>query len=143
VARIIADERTLNRFVFAYGELQTGQHAVEAIERLSGEKVTTVHFHPETLARAAEVGASTDRPYYTSTIQYFNSVFVRGDNQPRKAKFLGYLDAKELYPDFKSVSFEETILRALAVADMPVSSRPREFWDEFEAILKTFESEER
>jgi hypothetical protein len=31
---------------------------------------------------------------------------VRGDNHPENAKYLGYLDAQELYPDFRPVSFE-------------------------------------
>lgn len=33
--------------------------------------------------------------------QYLMSWGVRGDNTPEKARFLGYLDAKELYPDLK------------------------------------------
>jgi len=33
--------------------------------------------------------------------QYLKSWGVRGDNTPEKARFLGYLDAKELYPDLK------------------------------------------
>lgn len=31
--------------------------------------------------------------------QYYYSWGVRGDNQPQAAKYLGYLDARELYPD--------------------------------------------
>lgn len=38
VERIIADSRTLNRMVFAYGEITTQRAAVDMIERLNGEK---------------------------------------------------------------------------------------------------------
>lgn len=31
--------------------------------------------------------------------EYINSIGVRGDNTPEAAKYLGYLDFKELYPD--------------------------------------------
>jgi hypothetical protein len=32
---------------------------------------------------------------------------VRGDNNPDYAKYLGYLTSKELYPDFKPISFRD------------------------------------
>lgn len=46
-------------------------------------------------------------PLYSA--QYNYSKFVRGDNQPENAKNLGYLDAQEMYPDFRPVSFESYI----------------------------------
>jgi hypothetical protein len=39
--------------------------------------------------------------------EYNNSTYLRGDNTPEIAKYLGYLDATELYPDFKPIKFEE------------------------------------
>jgi hypothetical protein len=33
-------------------------------------------------------------------IEYAYSMFVRGDNSPEYAKYLGYLDARDLYPNF-------------------------------------------
>lgn len=33
--------------------------------------------------------------------------YIRGDNTPENATYLGYLDARELYPDFKPVKFRE------------------------------------
>lgn len=33
-------------------------------------------------------------------LEYAYSKFGRGDNSPEYAKYLGYLDAKDLYPDF-------------------------------------------
>ena len=37
--------------------------------------------------------------------QYNYSKSIRRDNTPDNAKYLGYLDARELYPDFKPISF--------------------------------------
>lgn len=38
-ARVIADERTLNKMVFVYGEVVTPNQAYELMEKLSGEKI--------------------------------------------------------------------------------------------------------
>ena len=38
-ARIIADLRTLNRLVFAYGETSSQREAFEVLERVSGEEI--------------------------------------------------------------------------------------------------------
>jgi len=39
VARIIADPRTLNRMVFAYGEVITANQVSDLVEKVSGEKI--------------------------------------------------------------------------------------------------------
>ena len=39
-------------------------------------------------------------------IEYVHSKYVRGDNTLANAEYLGYLNARELYPDFKPKSFE-------------------------------------
>lgn len=36
-------------------------------------------------------------------VEYYG---IRGDNSPEHARYLGYLDAKELYPDIQGISFE-------------------------------------
>lgn len=41
--------------------------------------------------------------------QLFYSVTIRGDNTPDNAKYLGYLDGKELYPAFKFTTMEDYI----------------------------------
>jgi hypothetical protein len=43
------------------------------------------------------------------TKQYDYSKYVRKDNTPEKAKELGYLDARELYPELKPRSFKEFV----------------------------------
>jgi hypothetical protein len=45
--------------------------------------------------------------------EYGVSKYVRGDNTPENAEYLGYIDARKLYPDFKPISFE-SFLRELA-----------------------------
>lgn len=45
--------------------------------------------------------------------QYAHSKYVRQDNQPKVAEQLGYLDARELYPDVKPVSFREFLAELL------------------------------
>jgi hypothetical protein len=45
VARIIADERTLNHKVFAYGDLITQKGAAELLEKLSGESLLSSAIH--------------------------------------------------------------------------------------------------
>ena len=44
-----------------------------------------------------------------SNAQYSLSKFIRQDGTLENAKYLGYLDARELYPDFKPISFEEYV----------------------------------
>ena len=39
--------------------------------------------------------------------QYDYSKYIRVDNSPGYAKYLGYLDARELYPDFVPKGFRE------------------------------------
>ena len=40
-----------------------------------------------------------------SSLQYQYSKYVRGDNTPEYAQYLGYLGAAELYPDFVPLTF--------------------------------------
>lgn len=47
------------------------------------------------------------------TAEYLNSWGVRGDNTPEHARYLGYLDGKELYPDMKLISFETYVTELL------------------------------
>ena len=40
---------------------------------------------------------------------YKYSLGIRGDNTPERAAYLGYLDAKKLYPDVDSTTFKAFI----------------------------------
>ena len=44
---------------------------------------------------------------------YAYSKYVREDNCLVNAKYLGYLDTRELYPDFKPISFEQFVREVL------------------------------
>ena len=46
--------------------------------------------------------------------EYIVCKYIREDNTPEMGKYLGYLDAQELYPDFKPISFSEFIDELLA-----------------------------
>jgi hypothetical protein len=41
--------------------------------------------------------------------EYRLSWGIRGDNTPEYARYLGYLDGKELYPDFEFTPFESYV----------------------------------
>jgi hypothetical protein len=41
--------------------------------------------------------------------EYDYSKYVRMDNRPEYAKYLGYLDARELYPDFEARGLREFV----------------------------------
>jgi hypothetical protein len=45
--------------------------------------------------------------------EYMYSKYVRGDNTPAYAKYLGYLSATELYPQFKPISFRDFLVELL------------------------------
>lgn len=41
-----------------------------------------------------------------SSAEYNRAKWVRGDGTLENAKYLGYLDARELYPEFQPMTFE-------------------------------------
>ncbi|PCG90888.1 Hypothetical protein PENO1_096830 [Penicillium occitanis (nom. inval.)] len=121
VARIIVDPRTENKMVFAYNTVMTPAGIFDMVEKLSGEKLERRYITEEEVhARVAEARASSETYPFEPTkftprfaAEYQLSWGIRGDNVPEYAKYLGYLDAKELYPDFKSISFEEYVQELL------------------------------
>jgi hypothetical protein len=146
VAKIITDDRFVNKFVLCYGELLSQEEIFAKMEELSGGKNErqyvrslpdlffslwilysmdarmneeyllsfAIQIPPEQLLALLETtGASFEYDFsnvnQTLTIvglEYAYSKFVRGDNSPQSAKYLGYLDASDLYPDFIPRSFE-------------------------------------
>ncbi|KAH8704636.1 hypothetical protein GQ44DRAFT_716493 [Phaeosphaeriaceae sp. PMI808] len=108
VARIITDPRTLNKMVFCHNEISTSSRIWDLLEKLSGETIPRVYARKEEveakisraleiLAKSFDAGAQLD----LGMGQYMNMLGIRGDNTPEHAKYLGYLDARELYPEFK------------------------------------------
>jgi hypothetical protein len=141
VARIIKDKRTLNKKIFTHSDALSQKEIIKIMEKATGEKIETnsvsrdatssTHVYlaanpidqvsgEEVLeqVKQAEASLSKDpkdplkrRMVYVS--QYNLSKYIRGDNSPEMARYLGYLDAKELYPDFKPISFTEYVAELL------------------------------
>jgi hypothetical protein len=77
----------------------------------------------ETLKKTADrVAAGEQVGYEEIRWQYIVSKYVRRDNSPENAKYLGYLDARELYPDFKPTKFEQVVEETLAGKGMSLYS---------------------
>lgn len=117
VARVIRDERTLNKYVMCYNELWTPVQVYDLLEKRAGEHIPRKSIDLATLeARIAEAqprvdADPSDRAAMLQVIgsQYWISLGIRGDNNPEYAKYLGYVTSKELYPDFKARTFEDFV----------------------------------
>ncbi|CAH0023711.1 unnamed protein product, partial [Clonostachys rhizophaga] len=117
VALVIVDERTINKYVFAYNELESQESIFRQLEAASGEKIPRIHTTNEEVLSAI---TTTRKPYDEGNksflkiiplvlAQYPYSLWVRGDNVPEKAQYLGYLSSKQLYPEFNYVPFASYI----------------------------------
>lgn len=106
VARIINDPRTLNRYVFCWGE-EVSQNEVFALaERISGQKIPVVHHSEEEVYKLVKEAQDIN----SVNLEYQLSIHIRGDDTVENAKKEEYgnaLDARELYPDLKVISLEE------------------------------------
>ncbi|KAJ7165838.1 hypothetical protein C8R46DRAFT_1096354 [Mycena filopes] len=115
VALIIKNARTLNKFVVAWGEVLSENEIFNTMEELSGERIVREYISADTIVaeRAQCATASKADPKNFSTWlqlvkqDYLYNKYVRGDNTPEYAKYLGYLDTKELYPEFRPRTFVE------------------------------------
>lgn len=122
VARVIADPRTKNKHVFCYGEVKCQNDVFDTLERISGERITRHELSAEHLskqvqeaqAEMAENPTNAQSMLVLGMAQYRQLLGIRGDNTPRKARYLNYLDATELYPDIRVTPLEEYIRDALA-----------------------------
>lgn len=107
VARIISDERTLNRYVFCWAEQRTQNEIFALAERIAGRPIPTKHIPAESLLVIAnEAEPESEKQGF---FQFMHSVYVRGDNtieSAKKEEFGSALDARELYPDFIPRSLE-------------------------------------
>jgi hypothetical protein len=119
VARIVKDPRTLNKRIFTWSDELSQNDTFSIVERLTGETVERVYVSEEEIMKAvtearqayAEAELTTQiegvRQLYAS--EYWFSKYVREDNTRENALYLGYLDARELYPDFKPIAFEDAM----------------------------------
>ncbi|KAJ7468779.1 hypothetical protein FB451DRAFT_1560457 [Mycena latifolia] len=114
VALIIKDARTLNKFVVTYGDVLSENEIFDLMEEMSGEviprKYVTADEVVATRARYADAWeAEPDKRIAKIGQDYIYSKYVRGDNTPAYAAYLGYLDTRELYPDFRPRSFKDFV----------------------------------
>ncbi|EIW53909.1 NAD-P-binding protein [Trametes versicolor FP-101664 SS1] len=119
VARIVADPRTLYQAVIIWEDEVTQLEAHEIGERLSGEadvlKAKRVYITAEDLlkqiaeakATLAKDPANVLAVMSVNWAQYMYSLHILRENTLENAKRLGFLDARELYPDIPKFSLEE------------------------------------
>ncbi|KLO11933.1 NAD-binding protein [Schizopora paradoxa] len=112
VAEIINDERTLNRYVFCWGDEKSQNEIWEIARKVEAELGKEMDIGPKRVVEKAEIeekSKSAD-PITALGHEYMNSFFIRGDNTVENAKKPEYgsaLDARELYPHLKVLSLEE------------------------------------
>ncbi|KLO11934.1 NAD-binding protein [Schizopora paradoxa] len=112
VAEIISDERTVNRYVFCWGDEKSQNEMWEIARKVKAESGGALNLAPKAVIGKAEIEEKSKSPeFYTSVgYEYMNSMFIRGDNTVENAKkpeYGGALDARELYPHIKVLSLEE------------------------------------
>ncbi|KAJ1323530.1 phenylcoumaran benzylic ether reductase [Microdochium nivale] len=122
VARIITDPRTLNKLVFAYGEVKTQREVWDMVEALAGdEKIPRPVLSAEDVERiisSANEALAKDQSNMAALVEkgwteYKLSRGIRADNTPEYAKYLGYLDVKELYPEIEARTIKDYISEVL------------------------------
>ncbi|KAK0664340.1 Isoflavone reductase-like protein P3 [Lasiodiplodia hormozganensis] len=120
-AKIIEDERTLNKYVFACSDVLSENQIYSIVEELTGEKLERSQISYEEIeakAKEAKINSEKEPDNLMNRVMRFKadydySRYLRGDNQPEYAKYLGYLDARELYPDFRPITFREFVKELL------------------------------
>ncbi|KAJ9144968.1 Isoflavone reductase [Pleurostoma richardsiae] len=123
VAHIISDPKTLNKMVFAYNEVLTLNDVYDLLEKRSGETVDrnyvpkdkiTVDIAKAQQKMAQQEGQKSLADYSNLwTLEYRYSWGIRGDNIPERARYLGYLDCRELYPDLKWTRLDDYVTEVL------------------------------
>ncbi|KLO17833.1 NAD-binding protein [Schizopora paradoxa] len=114
VAEIIGDARTLNQYVFCYGD-QKSQKELWDIARkvkleLTGEPLKATPKYESAEEVLEKVKNAKDGSMEQIGIEYILSLAVRGDctiENAKKPEFGGALDARELYPHLKVATVEE------------------------------------
>ncbi|KAJ7642070.1 hypothetical protein FB45DRAFT_737838 [Roridomyces roridus] len=132
VARIIQDPRTLNKAVATYSDVLSEREIFTMMKEMSGEDIPTKEVTAEEIvasrARAVAALAASPQDYIAQLAawseDYKFSKYVRGDNTPAYASYLGYLDASELYRDFKPITFK-AYLEELLGGSVPVPYKER------------------
>ncbi|GJJ09953.1 hypothetical protein Clacol_004177 [Clathrus columnatus] len=111
VARILADPRTLNTYIFCHGDVVTMNEVYAIAEKVAKVDFSAVKAPLPAEAVKEKIAELDAQKEYDSTTRIFYdygySMYVLGENTVENAKQLGALDARELYPDFKPSTLEE------------------------------------
>ncbi|KAL1713803.1 hypothetical protein EV715DRAFT_258057 [Schizophyllum commune] len=126
VARVIQDERTLYQTVFIWEDEITLKKVWQVAEAKLGHAILQnkkAMSEAELLKKLEEArAAGMDQMLYLHMSEYWNSLFIRGDNTVERAKAAGALDFQELYPDAKVSSFEDIAERFYQAPYVPYTS---------------------
>jgi uncharacterized protein YbjT (DUF2867 family) len=139
VARIVFDERTVNKYVFCYNELRSQLDSYAIMERLSGETIPRHYVSREELEavisealpilQRGEIDHRSPEglvvAFKAVSRQYALSWGVRGDNTPEVAKELGYVNSKELWPEMEFVGYEAFLTDVVEGRGEPVYEEKR------------------
>ncbi|KAI0669631.1 NAD-P-binding protein [Trametes maxima] len=132
VARIVADPRTLNRAVMIWEDEPTQLEAHEIGERVSGEgdemKAQRIHVDEKQLLEWVAEGKdelargidSLETRLKVHWNMYMYSMHILRENTLENAGRLGYLDARELYPDIPRHTLEDYAKEFYAMRDPSV-----------------------
>lgn len=131
---LLKREDTLNKKVIAYGEVMSQNEIHRMIEARTGEELVLTHVcdrlsafnisdtginaiqttESEARTRLQTVKQKHDADptegrnrFLLAAAQYAITKYVRADNTPENAEYLGYIDARKLLPDFKFRTFGE------------------------------------
>lgn len=145
VARVIKDERAVNKQVLVYNEMWTPNQVYDLLEKISGEKLQRKYESLESIEKRINEGAVKlkDDPKNVALAlpviggQYQRSWGVKGENTPEYAKYLGYVTSKELYPDLTFIKFEDYLK---TVVDGKAKGVYEEMKSAFAEALKNMQS---
>lgn len=110
IAKIIVDERTLNKYVLVYNEIWTQNQIYDLYTRITNSSLERKHVDEASLQARIDKAPEGRGPFELHEkvpAQYMISWGIRGDNRPEYAAYLGYVTSKELYPDFEFKTYEE------------------------------------
>ncbi|PIG84608.1 hypothetical protein AARAC_010922 [Aspergillus arachidicola] len=125
VAHVIVDPRTLNCYIFAYGEHVTQNKYIALAREITGEDV------PYMAVTSKQV---LDLAHQPETAEF--TIWQKGGNEASYAKYLGYLEAHDLYAELKVKSLEESMREAYAGGKgFAVQVGDESFWTGLEELF--------
>ncbi|KAI5890646.1 NAD(P)-binding protein [Schizophyllum commune H4-8] len=110
VARIIQDERTLNKKVFVWEDEVTQNQAWNLAVKKYGKGILEQKKTVRTILYVNHRGSGGPSQMMMRYVyEYWVSLFIRGDNTVANAKANGAIDFRDLYPDIKPRTFAEYV----------------------------------